>query len=67
MRYVLMAVPEGETEGQPDPKGTWTVLTVLPEGTYTLDVQACWSVTEDDGKFRGGAGGFHCELEHTRS
>lgn len=62
-----MAVPEGETEGQPDTEAAGEVVGVLPEGTHSLVMQAYWSVTEANGEFRGGAVDLGYHLEHTRS
>lgn len=58
MRYILVAVPEGNQPGFPDPDENGVVIAALPEGTHSLDIQAYWSVTDNDGKFGGGAIGF---------
>lgn len=62
MRQILVLMPEGKP-GEPDWGMYGTPLGPLPEGTHTLDIQAYWTVTEADGKFRGGAEGMKIELE----
>jgi hypothetical protein len=61
MRHVLVLMPEGKP-GEPDWGMNGTPLGAPPEGTHTLDIQAYWSVTDPDGKFRGGVAGMKIEV-----
>lgn len=45
----------------PSPEDLPEFIVELPEGTHALDIQAFWSVTDPDGKFRGGAVGWKWE------
>jgi hypothetical protein len=63
MRYILVAIPEGRQPGVPGRSGKRAVICTLPEGTHSLDIQAYWSVTGEDGRFRGGAAGFKAGVQ----
>lgn len=58
--YLLVSVPENRADEVISLGGT--ILAPLPDGTYLLDIQAYWQVTDPDGQFRGGAAGYKAEM-----
>ena len=62
MRQILVLMPEGKP-GEPDWEMYGTPLAPLPEGTESMDILAHWTITEPDGKFRGGVESVRIDLK----